>query len=56
MFDRDVLLDVKNQSLKFIVHDWNDGDILIDIADRDIHFINKQTILDNYSSLMELAE
>jgi len=56
MFDKDLLLDVKNQSLKFIVHDWDQGDILIDIADRDIHFINKQTIIDNYSSLMELAE
>jgi len=56
MFDKDLLLDIKKKSLKFMIHDWNDGDILIDISDRDIHFINKQTILDNYSSLMELAE
>ncbi len=56
MFDKDLLLDIKEKSLKFMIHDWNDGDILIDISDRDIHFINKQTILDNYSSLMELAE
>lgn len=56
MFDKDRLLHVKGQSLKFMIHDWNDGDVLIDVVDRDIHFINKQTILDNYSSLMELAE
>lgn len=56
MFDKDLLLNIKEKSLKFMIHDWNDGDILIDISDRDIHFINKQTILDNYSSLMELAE
>lgn len=55
MFDKDSLIAVKNKSLKFVVHDWNEGDVLVDIAERDVHFINKQTIIDNYSSLTEIS-
>lgn len=56
MMDKDVLCKIKDRSLKFIIDDNTNGNLLVDISDRDIHFINKKTILDNYESLMDLTK
>lgn len=55
--DRDVLVDVKNGRLKFLVSQ-NNGEryIATSVCNKDVHVMNKFSIMRNYDELMELAK
>jgi hypothetical protein len=53
--DKDILCDVSNGSLKFLIAK-TEGYVSASVKDRDIHIMNKFSIDRNYEKLMELAE
>ena len=55
-FDKDVLIDVNDNTLIFLINAMNNSNFYAAaIKDRDIHVMNKQSIIRNYDKLMELA-
>jgi len=55
--DRDILVDVKDGKLKFLIAQ-NNGDnyVATSVANKDVHVMNKFSIMRNYDKLMELAQ
>lgn len=53
--DKDMLSDVKNNSLQFLIY-HKDKNIAASVKDKDVHIMNKFSITRNYDKLMELAE
>tara|TARA_E500000081_G_scaffold152594_1_gene185092 strand:+ start:68 stop:934 length:867 start_codon:yes stop_codon:yes gene_type:complete len=55
--DKDILVDVSNKKLKFLVAQNNsDGYVATTITNKDVHVMNKFSIMRNYDDLMELAQ
>lgn len=55
--DRDVLVDVKDGRLKFLIAQNNtDGYVATSVSNKDVHVMNKFSIMRNYDKLMELAQ
>jgi len=53
--DKDVLYEVENNTLKFLIN-YKDSNIAASVKDKDVHVMNKFSIIRNYDKLMELAE
>lgn len=54
--DKDLLIDVENGKLKFLINQTTDNKYIATSADQmDIHVMNKQSIIRNFDKLMELA-
>lgn len=55
-FDKDVLIDVKDHRLLFLINAMNNSKFYAaSIEGRDIHVMNKQSIIRNYNQLLEIA-
>jgi len=55
--DKDILVDVSNKKLKFLVAQNNsDGYVATTVTNKDVHVMNKFSIMRNYDNLMELAQ
>ena len=54
--DKDILVDVKDKKLQFLVSQNSDGYVATSICDKDVHVMNKFSIMRNYDKLMELAQ
>ena len=55
--DKDILVDVSNKKLKFLVAQNNsDRYVATTITNKDVHVMNKFSIMRNYDDLMELAQ
>jgi len=55
--DKDILVDVADKKLKFLVAQPNsDGYVATTVTDKDVHVMNKFSIMRNYDNLMELAK
>jgi hypothetical protein len=53
--DKDMLYDVDNGSLKFLLS-FKDTNIAASVSSKDVHVMNKFSIVRNYDKLMELAK
>ena len=54
--DKDVLVDVNNSRLKFLIAQNNSDDyIATTVSNKDVHVMNKFSIMRNYDRLMELT-
>ena len=55
--DKDILVDVSNKKLKFLVAQNNSDDyVATSVRNKDVHVMNKFSIMRNYDNLMELAQ
>lgn len=55
--DRDILVDVNDGKLKFLIAQNNtDGYVATSVSNKDVHVMNKFSIMRNYDKLMELAQ
>ena len=53
--DRDILIDVANNKLQFLInHNLNDDFCAAAISNIDIHIMNKQSIYRNKNQLLEM--
>jgi hypothetical protein len=53
--DRDILIDVENDALKFLLYDHLKNNYLVTTSKNiDIHVMNKQSIIRNFDKLMEI--
>lgn len=55
--DRDILIDVKDKRLQFLISQNNrDGYVATSVYNKDVHVMNKFSIMRNYEKLMELTK
>ena len=55
--DKDILVDVKDNRLQFLIAQNNtDGYVATSVSNKDVHVMNKFSIMRNYDKLMELAQ
>lgn len=54
--DKDILVDVNENRLKFLISQTNDEYVATTVSNKDVHVMNKFSIMRNYDKLMELAQ
>jgi hypothetical protein len=55
--DKDMLVDVSKGKLKFLIAQNNsDNYVATSVSNKDVHVMNKFSIMRNYDNLMELAQ
>ena len=54
--DKDILVDVNENRLKFLISQSNDEYVATTVSNKDVHVMNKFSIMRNYDKLMELAQ
>lgn len=54
-FDKDVLVDVKDERLIFLINAANDETFAVSIDNNDIHIMNKQSVIRNSKKLLDLV-
>ena len=55
--DKDILVDVSNERLKFLIAQIDsDNYVATSVCNKDVHVMNKFSIMRNYDNLMELAQ